>query len=318
MIVVAALALCAVGCARTAQIHAIRLDPGGPSARARPGVLTSYKTASEVIAEIMEGELRIPLPREVTVFVYPTRGAYAHGLVEHGGIASARAAEIADYALGLGQPRRLFINDEALRGAPPRAWLGVVAHELTHVAQYELSGGRRGRSDQWLREGMADWVAGFVLERLGESTLRQERERALAALARSRDLLPGGEIHLADLATPKGWETRHLQRDDQLTHRLALVLAHDLIRERGLASLVTYFRGFARSDDRLGNFRHAFGMEPADFESRALDRLAAEMISQAPTETCGGASVSACCPHPGEGATTKEAMTCGGDLVGNE
>jgi hypothetical protein len=41
--------------------------------------------------------------------------------------------------------------------------VALLAHEMAHSFQYELGGGRRGTSDQWLREGFADWVAIGVL-----------------------------------------------------------------------------------------------------------------------------------------------------------
>ena len=44
-------------------------------------------------------------------------------------------------------------------------WLRLIAHELTHVSQFELAGGE-GRAEQWLAEGMAEHVAFQVLERL--------------------------------------------------------------------------------------------------------------------------------------------------------
>lgn len=66
-------------------------------------------------------------PLSQTAFVYPTRAEYRQGLVRLAGISPVRAAELADDAVGLGHHRRLFINDEALRGAPRGDWLGAVA-----------------------------------------------------------------------------------------------------------------------------------------------------------------------------------------------
>jgi hypothetical protein len=70
--------------------------------------------------------------------------------MEVGGIAAGRAAELAEPSAGRSQPRRLFLNDKLLRELPCSA-RPVLAHELTHAAQYELSGGRWGQSEQWLR-----------------------------------------------------------------------------------------------------------------------------------------------------------------------
>ncbi len=255
----------------------VRLEHETISAPLRPGPITGCESAGRVIAAIIVTELALPLPQQFTAFVYPSRAAYEQGLVRMAGIQPVRAAEIADYSVGLGQHRQLFINDEALRGAPRTDWLGVVAHELAHAAQYELSGGRRGKSEQWLREGMADWVRFLVLERLEEKTFRHQRERALSAVARALPALQDDPPDLLVLGSPPGWSARTARSGDRLTYGLAFLLTDDLIRHRGLESLRAYFRAFAHSDDRFGHFRRAFGRSLAEFQSEALDRIRTEL-----------------------------------------
>jgi len=273
----AVLALPVAGCGRASLVLPVRLEPATLSASVRPGPITGYESAVRVIAAMIVTELELPLPQQFTVFVYPSRAEYERGLVRVPGISPVRAAEIADYSVGLGHHRQVFINDEALRGAPRSDWLGVVAHELTHTAQYELSGGRRGRSEQWLREGMADWVRFLVLERLGEETLRHQRERALSAVARALPALRDDPPDLLVLGSPPGWSARTVSSGDRLTYGLAFLLTDDLIRHRGFESLRAYFRAFADSDDRFGHFRRAFGRSLAEFQSEALDRIRTEL-----------------------------------------
>ncbi len=170
----------------------------------------------------------------------PTDVAYAEGLAKLGHMRTERAAEIAGYAIGVGQGERLFINDGALRGACAAVWLGLIAHELTHAAQYELSGGRRGRSEQWIREGMADWVARRVLDRLGVREGHGRRERGSS-------------------------------------YEIAFLMTDDLIRRRGFESVVAYFRAFATSDDRSGNFSRAFGVSLEAFTGQAFERLSGDL-----------------------------------------
>lgn len=270
-------ALLAVGCARQVQVLSFSIDALPPAAPVRVGVPGSYESAVRVIASIMTAELRLPLPSRFTVYVYPTGAEYAAGLARVGRMSAARAAEIADYSVGLGHHRQLFINDEALRGAPRSAWLGVVAHELTHAAQYELSGGRRGRSEQWLREGMADWVRFLVLERLGEDTFRRQRERALSAVAGALPALRDDPPDLLVLGSPPGWSARTVRSGGRLTYGLAFLLTDDLIRRRGFESLRAYFRAFTDSDDRFGHFRRAFALSVKEFESEALRRIRNEV-----------------------------------------
>jgi hypothetical protein len=255
-----------------------------------------------VVTAIIVTELDLPLPRQFTVFVYSTRAEYQQGLVRVAGISLLRAVEIADSAVGLGHHRQIFINDEALRGAPRRDWLGVVAHELTHAAQYELSGGRRGRSEQWLREGMADWVRFLVLERVGEDTFRRQRERVLRAVAGVLPALRDNPPDLLALGSPPGWSARTVHSGGRLTYGLAFLLTDDLIRRHGFESLRAYFRAFTDSDDRFGHFQRAFGRSLAEFQSEALDRIRTESERRKPEAADAPVFV----PDPGREARVLE------------
>ncbi len=279
----AALTLVAAGCARSTLVLPVRVDPQARAGPAHTATPTSYQSAVQAIATVMAAELGLPLPQGFTLFVYPTRAAYAEGLAATGDMSAARAAEIAEYSVALGQHHRLLVNDGALRGARRRVWLAVVAHELTHMAQFELSGGQRGTSEQWLREGMADWVAARVLERLGEDTLSRRRARALGAVARALPALrgdpldPGDPLDLVDLGRPPGWEARRLSPGGRATYPLAFFLTDALVRRFGFERLATYFRAFAGADDRFGHFQRAFGLSLAEFEAQALGQLRDEI-----------------------------------------
>jgi hypothetical protein len=278
----AGLALLVAGCAADPRVLRVRLDPGALEGPVRVGPLSEYPAAVRAISAVMARDLGLPLPSAVTLFVYPSREAYAYGLTDVGGIPAARAREISSYSAGLGQHRRLFINEAALGDRAPRVWLGVLAHELTHVVQYQLAGGRRGQSEQWLREGMADWVASQVLQRLGVATFRHEREEALRAVAGELPRLRDDPLDLVALGQPRGWETRHLRSGDRLTYRLAFLLTDDLIQRRGVDRLVDYFGAFAHSDDRFGHFQQAFGLALGEFEASALPRVSDEATGGTP------------------------------------
>lgn len=282
LLAIATLALLWAGCAAPPLVLRISVDPEAPASPRPAGALADYETAVRAVSALLTQELGMPLPREFTVFVYPSQWVYGEGLSDVGGFPPAQAMEIARYSAGLGQHRRLFINDAALRDVPRSVWLGILAHELTHVAQYELSGGRRGRSEQWLREGMADWVACWVVERLGAGTFREEWDRAWQAVAHALPALGEDPVDLVDLGRPHGWEMRHLRAGDRLTYRLAFLLTDELIQRHGFERVVAYFRAFGDSDDRFGNFRRAFGVSIQDFEAEALGRLRARLGEPAP------------------------------------
>ncbi|MBI2467103.1 MAG: hypothetical protein HYV62_04695 [Candidatus Rokubacteria bacterium] len=280
-VAIAAALLLGAGCAGPSLVLPVHLERDVLRAAADAAPPADYASAVRAISAVMVEELGLPLPGEFTLYVYPTRGAYARGLAAAGDLPAERAADIARHSAGLGQARRLFINDGALRDVPRKVWLGVLAHELTHVAQYALSGGRRGRSEQWLREGMADWVACRVVERLGAGRFREERDRAVRAVARGFGRLGDGPLDLVELGRPHGWEARHRRAGGKLTYRLVFLLTDELVRRHGFERLLTYLRAFADADDRFGNFRRAFGVSVEAFEAEALGRLREELGRQA-------------------------------------
>ena len=235
-------------CARRPLVIQVSIT-AGQSTLLRFGSLQSYESAVPTIARLLVGEFGLPLPARLTVFVYPTHVAYAEGLAKLGHMRIERAAQIAGYAIGLYQRERLFINDGALRGACVAVWLGLIAHELTHAAQYELSSGRRGRSEQWIREGMADWVAMRVLDRLGVRDGRHRRDQAL----------------------------NEIRQDRGSSYEIAFLMTDVLIERHGLESIVAYFRAFATSDDRFGNFSRAFGVSLEAFAGNAFERLSTDL-----------------------------------------
>ena len=188
-----------------------------------------------------------------------------------GRVSRRRAAEFAAFASGVGKRRQLLINDGAVE-ARGRDWLQLLAHELTHVAQIELARGE-GRYEQWLAEGMAEWVAFAVLERLGIDTLAERRAVAWLAM-RSHGPVVDRRLDIGSLGTPRGFLERHRAEGLQPTYQLAFVMTDYLIEEHGLPMLVTYFRLCGSGLSRDESFRLAFGMTVRDFEVKVLDHLA--------------------------------------------
>ncbi len=271
-------AMLTAGCARETRVLRFWLASDPPPVPAAPGEIATYEEAVHTITQIMVRELDIPLSGPLTIFVYATREAYADGLVSTGRLAPEQAAKIAAYSVAVTEHGRLFINDEGMRDLPASAWLAMIAHELTHHVQYQLSGGRRGRSEQWLREGMADWVACQVLDRLGRTTLRREREHALREVAAAWPELASEPLDLVELGRPRGWEARQLEPDGHLAYRLAFLLTDDLIRQHRWPRLLDYFRAFAESEERFDEFRRAFGESLERFGADALARLRNDLV----------------------------------------
>src|SRR5439155_16030952 len=141
------------------------------------------------------------------VHVYGGRRAFEQGLRRTAGAPPPLAAKLSDFAIGVGSRGQVLLNDQ-----PPnrteREWLRLIAHELTHVSQIELAGGE-GRGEQWLAEGMAEWVAYSTLERLGLDALERRRLAATAGL-RSHPTLHQNGLDLEARGTPRGFTAWHM------------------------------------------------------------------------------------------------------------
>lgn len=260
----------AAGCGSGRVVLPLTIDARTLAAPPSGRTLTTHEAAVRGIAAVVVKELGLPVPEHVTVYVYSTRRVFEQGLIHDGQVSPVRAAELSDFAIGVGKRRQLLLNEE---GARPqgREWLRLLAHELAHVAQIELAQGE-GRGEQWLAEGMAEWVAFTVLERLGQDTVAARRSTAVAGI-RSHATLAGARLDLATLGTPRGFTVRHLREGALPTYQLAFLMADYLITHDGFPRVVDYFASFAASRDRQGNFRQTFGRSLDEFEREVMAYL---------------------------------------------
>lgn len=256
---------------------------GGPRAisldeiRARPvepskGIADDERVLVS-IAAVMERDLGLPELRAALHF-YPNRQAF-RGALEAAGYNSDLARNTAAAMAAIGGFRRVLLNDSALRRLQSSQRIALLAHELTHTVQYEFSSGRRSTSEQWLREGFADWVSVYVLESLDLSTREGTRERALSSLrsAGERRGLPG----LSDMVTFPEWVALSARPAGEAIYEQAFLAVDFLIDRHDLSRVIAYFRLFAESDDRVRNFETAFGEDLPAFEAALRAHLARRM-----------------------------------------
>ena len=270
LLVLALAVLTAAGCVSGRTVVPVNMEAaalGNPSGTVD---LSSHATTVRGIAAIITRDLGLPLPEQVTVYVYSSREVFQQGLVDDGRVSRIRAAELSDFAVGVGKRRQLLLHHEP--NTASAEWVRLVAHELAHVSQIELAEGE-GRAEQWLAEGMAEWVAFRVLERLRLDTLVRRRFLAVETV-RDHPPVVTGRLDLETLGTPRGFTVRHLREGSQPTYQLAFLLADYLIHRDGLARVVTYFRSFAGRGERHDNFADAFGQSLGEFEQEALSHLA--------------------------------------------
>jgi hypothetical protein len=220
-----------------------------------------YRTAAATVAWVFQHDLGFP-SFPATFRFYPHREAFEQALLDVGYDADL-ASRTAKTMTAVGGHRGVLLNDARLGSLPWADRVALLAHEFGHSLQYELGGGRRGTSDQWLREGFADWLSIRVLERLEVVTMgavRRERLRQLRSAGRSRT------PPLADLVTFPQW-VRAGERQGAEMYALSFLAVDQLLERHGVAAVVDYFKRFAESQDRAVNFRGAFGEDIESFEA---------------------------------------------------
>jgi hypothetical protein len=255
------------GCGSGRRVVPVLMDPRGLTAPIDAHTLTTHENAVRGIAAILVHDLALPVPDQVNVYVYSTRQVFEQGLVRDAHVSPARAAELSDFAIGIGKRRQLLLNDEGT-DRNGREWLRLIAHELAHVCQIELAQGE-GLAEQWLAEGMAEWVAFTVLERLGLDTVEARRLSARAGI-KNHAALVAARLDLESLGSPRGFTVRHLREGSLPTYQLAFLMTDYLIEREGFSRVVDYFRAFSRTQDRHKNFATAFGQTLEEFEHEIL------------------------------------------------
>ena len=187
------------------------------------------------------------------------------------GLPAGLAQQVASTLDAVGRPGKVLVNETAFRNLRWPQRVRVLSHELTHTAQYALAGGRRGASEQWIREGFAEWVSWRVIEELKLGTLASQRgraERRVLAARHSHNLPP-----LAELVTGQDLLSQLARHRLAPIYDQAFLGVDMLIAEHGVQRVFDYFRLFGESDDRMTNFESAFGEPMASFHARFKDRL---------------------------------------------
>jgi hypothetical protein len=261
--------LSVAGCGSGRVVLPFTLDPATLAAP-RTAEFATTEDAIRGISGVLVRDLDLPLPRTFTAYVYSDRQGFERGLVDDANVAPIRAAELSEFAVGIGKRRQLLLNDEG-GTASGREWYRLIAHELAHVSQIEMAQGE-GRAEQWLAEGMAEWVAFNVLERLGLDTVANRRYIATAGI-RNHAALLAARLDLETLGNPRGFTVRHLRDGSLPTYQLAFLMADYLIARDGFPRVVSYFRSFEKRQDRHANFRDTFGQSLEQFEQEVLAHL---------------------------------------------
>jgi hypothetical protein len=223
--------------------------------------ILDYGVAVASITAVLERDFNLPRFPVVFYFFSDYR-AFEAGLVESG-YSQSLARDTARRMEAVGGYGRVLLNEAAFARQEWPSRVASLAHELGHSLQYELGGGRRGLSDQWLREGFAEWLSMRVIDRLRGLTYSEARHRYVMQLRRAnRARAPA----LAEMVTFPQWVAVNGRRDIA-PYAQAFLAVDFLIERHGVAAVLDYFRRFAGSQDRVANFHAAFGEDLEAFEA---------------------------------------------------
>ena len=233
--------------------------------------VSSWPQALATVLDVFERRLNFPRLR-VQMVLAPDQRSFEEVLLEQG-YAPTLARDTAVAMRAVGGHELILINEGRLTGDAWPQRVALLAHELTHVLQYAVTGGRRGTSDQWLREGFATWVEARALDALGDV----DASRVFTeTFARVRDLGPDRLPPLVELATFPDWLAHNRGRRPGELYLQALAAVTLLIERHGANQVFHYFARFATREDRAENFREAFG--PGGLE--AFDREFRESLRE--------------------------------------
>lgn len=264
---VAILAAFVAACAASTEPQLVSLPQSGLRPVARLEHISDYRTAAATVVWIGERHLGFP-SFPVTFHFYPNERAFEHALVDSG-YDAALARSTARTMVAVGGHRGVLLNELRLSNFEWPDRVALLAHEMTHSLQYELGGGRRGTSDQWLREGFADWMSLRVLERISDINIAGVRR------ARQSDVRAAGRANvprLSELVTFRQW-VRAGERRGAVIYAVAFLAVELLLERHGVPAFIEYFQRFASSRDRLANFHAAFGEDLESFERTAAARI---------------------------------------------
>lgn len=249
-------------------------SPAGPLVIETPAPVEADAGRDEraygrVLADVrsaMEEELGVQVP-PFKLVLHPGRDSFARGL-QSVGLDPALARASSQTMDGIGGPGWVQVNERALAVLDWRTRTAMLAHEIVHVLQYEWAGGQRGASEQWLREGFAEWVTERVLVRLGLSDPRglERRWASVRRRAASRD-----RPQLVHLRTFPEWLRWVSATQDGAAYDFAAVAVDALVRRHGVDAVVDYFTRFESRQDGDRVFREVFGQSVEEFDAAVVE-----------------------------------------------
>ncbi len=269
---VVVMAILAAGCGK-ARTPVEVVAPSAAPAATSERKLDGYHDALAAILEVLQQPLGFPRV-DVELVLLRDRRSFEQELLNVG--YPPELARSASAFAAIGGARAVLVNAGLVDRFDRTHRVTLVAHELVHSLQYRFSGGTRGNSEQWLREGFAEWVSYRVTAELGLASFDAQREELLRPLIRAPfGLLPAP---FDNLVTFPQWVDAQ-RRSQAPVYAQAFIAAELLIEMRGVPAVIGYFERFRTTREHQRAFTDAFKIERAEFD-RAFARRWRETIAR--------------------------------------
>jgi hypothetical protein len=220
-----------------------------------------YETAVQAIAAVMVEDLSLPRLDSV-LMVYPHVGVYEMGLrMELDDRPNAADRSVAFAVASCGR-RKVLADGRRLAELSWPNRVRTLAHEMIHLAQFELADWSCSAPPYWLMEGFAEWGALKVVDKLGLgnfATAVESSRRAVAAVRGAE--LPG----LDRLYSEAQWAAAEETVGRSAVYSESLLAVDFLIGRKGLAAVKDYFASFKESGTGGDRFVAAFGDDGRTF-----------------------------------------------------
>ncbi len=254
----------------------------GRTVWAEPGVSPAQiewvVRGGETAATLLPAVAGLPVPQEpVALYLFADREAFRRITADLTGLAPDAIHTFEggrSYAAGV--RRGIYLNVGAIASADQAARL--VAHELVHLAERDLIGGRT--VPRWFSEGLAEHVAQRAMATVDAHGAAERLWRRSAVVASG--LHRQTAFPISALTTPAQWNDAAGAGYDRFIYAEALLAIDWLIGRDGLDSPARILREVARDTSFATALERTVGIPLASLDSQLDAALRADLLPRFP------------------------------------
>lgn len=244
-----------------AEVQEVRPEPGVDEKLA-----AAIQKSLDVYNALLMQELGVEMQKSARIDICPTEACYHNKLYDFGlrGADRDRTARSTG-GIASGGQRRILVK--LANAATLKRTNMLVAHELTHFVQSELSDSS-ARQPAWLHEGSAEFIAALVAQKMGTQSFEKWKLEVVNSLRRSEGYpLPS---QLAEITNQSYQDWRELtDKTRGKNYQMASLMMAYLYEQKGrklFDGIVGYYRCLSGSftSEKTCFTRH-FQVDPAQF-----------------------------------------------------